>query len=157
MSFRNRQQLRRWAARVLLLWLFGVAAGVANACLGPGPGALASPATAPAQHVGAGHHDGMDGGRAHGQDLVLAFAHGGGAGHEGSRLRSNCVDFCDKASVSIPPLKSPLDDLQGQALLVAPVAVVQAGPAGLPAQRWDPRQQVHWSPPIRIVFLRLVL
>ena len=33
--FRYRCQLRRWAARVLFLWLLGVASGGVNACLGP--------------------------------------------------------------------------------------------------------------------------
>ena len=39
--FRQRRQLRHWAAWVLFAWLFGVASGVAHACLAPsadGPG-----------------------------------------------------------------------------------------------------------------------
>ena len=31
--FRRPQQLRRWALRVVLVWLFGIGLGVANACL----------------------------------------------------------------------------------------------------------------------------
>lgn len=31
--FRHRRHLHRWAYRVLVVWLFGIAAGVANACL----------------------------------------------------------------------------------------------------------------------------
>ena len=157
MMFRHRQNLRRWAARVLLLWLFGVGAGVANACLGPGPGAMGSLPSVFAGHVGADHHDATAGGLAYGQDPSLAVAHGGVGGDEGTPIKSNCVDFCDKASISIPPLKSPLDNLQGQALQFAAVSFVQAVSAGLPAHRWDPRPQVHWAPSIHIAFLRLAL
>lgn len=157
MMFSHRQQLRRWAARVLMLWLFGVAAGVANACLGPGPGAFGGPPTAPATQVGAWHHHASPEAIAQGHHAGLAGAHGGGGGHEGPLFKSNCADFCDKASVSVPPVKTALDDLQGQALHFAAVAVVQAGAAGLPAPQGDPLQQVHWARPIHIVFLRLAL
>ena len=31
--FRHRRKLSRWAAHVLLVWLFGVAVGIAHACV----------------------------------------------------------------------------------------------------------------------------
>ena len=55
--FRQRQQLRRWAARVLLVWLFSVGAGAANACITTGP---VAPVVAVASHLVAvadAHHN----------------------------------------------------------------------------------------------------
>lgn len=140
--FRHRQPLRRWATLVLLLWLFGVGTGVAHACLAPslvatGEGSEAAPAQAPAIDAchGAGHLD---------------------AG-ERATGKTNCQDFCDKASVSIPPLKAALDDVLGAALLFPAVAAVVPVPDIAPVQVGLPRRDGGWAPPIRIALLRLAL
>jgi hypothetical protein len=134
--FRHRRQLRLWAAQVLFLWLFGITAAVANACMGPGePSALAG------AHAGA----------CHGQPQA-SMDH-----HPAAPEKSNCQDFCDKASVSIPPLKWMLDDMQLHALSLSVVAVV----VPVPAFEWPawrvPRRDVLRAPPIPIAFLRLTL
>jgi hypothetical protein len=139
----HRQRLRRWAARVLLLWLFGVGAGVANACLVAGSGGSDGSAAAHHTHVGAAHHHAAAGEGAHDQDTAPAV--------------SNCQDFCDKASVSLPSLKPAPGDVQGQAWLVSAVPVVLAAPVLASAQPWLPRRDGLRAPPIPIAFLRLAL
>lgn len=155
--FRHRQQLRRWAARVLLLWLFGVAAGVANACLGPGPvegdaGASVHAGDAPyAQHAVSALPDAPD----HSSHAPI---HPDGA-HDpaASPASSNCQDFCDKASVSLPSLKSTLDNAQAQALSPLMAATVLPVPAFVPVQLREPRRDGVSPLPIPLAFLRLTL
>lgn len=149
--FRHRQPLRRWAAFALLLWLFGVGAGVAHACLTLG---LSAPGNGPdgsATRSEVVHED----------TAVAASAgcHGAGQAHhdDGVPGKTNCQDFCDKASVSIPPLKAALDDVLGAALLFPAVAGVVPVPALAPVQAWVPRRSGVGAPPIHIAFLRLTL
>lgn len=157
MFFRHRQQRRRWAARVLLLWLFGVAASVANACLGPAQGLGSGQVSVVAAHLGASLHDAaVPVTYPEPRGEALGGPQDGGC-HEGATLKSNCADFCDKARVSIPSLKSPLDDLQGHALHFAGVAAAQPLAVG-PLER--PRRLCRegaWAPPVRIAYLRLAL
>jgi hypothetical protein len=132
--FRHRQQLRRWAARVLFLWLFGVATSVANAC-------FTTVQAVPVAASAASHQvDGDD-----------------AAGHHGSLAKTNCQDFCGKASVTIPLLKSALDDVQSHALVATATTVTLPMPAFAPVQPWVPRMDGARSPPIPITFLRLAL
>lgn len=139
--FRHRLQLRRWAARLLLLWLFGVGVGVANACvvaIGFDRGEHAGGVVA--SHAG-GHED-----RA--QD------------HQGAPGQSNCKDFCDKAGVSLPPQQSVLDDALGHALpaLTAMVVVRPFPPSSPVAFALPDREGGLAAPlPIEIAFLRLAL
>ena len=153
--FRNRRQLRRWATRVLLLWLFGVAAGVAHACLAPNlvglsEGALSSPDAARVAHHDAG---------------AAQVPHHGPAASEAARTPGehepaanlNCQDFCDKATVSMPQQKSTLDDVHGAALPPRTASAVLAVPDLPRARPWVPRRDGVWSPPIPIAFLRLAL
>jgi hypothetical protein len=155
--FRHRKQLRRWAAGALVLWLFGVGTGVANACLAPNlvvPGGLLS------GHVpvaGVVPHDA--------KVAAVAPCHGstgdhrvvGTAGPQDSSGRSNCQDFCVKATVSIPPLKFALDDVQGHALLFPMAPVFLAARVSAPDRQWVPRRDGVRPLPIPIVFLRLAL
>lgn len=152
--FRYRQQLRRWAAGALVLWLFGVGAGVANACLAPilvVPGGLLSGL---ATVVGVVPHDARVAGvaRCHGSSQDV-----GTLDPQGSPGRSICQDFCDNATVSIPPLKFALGDVQGHALLRAVAPVFLAGSPASPIQQWVPRRDGVRAPPIPIAFLRLAL
>ena len=129
--FSHRRQLRRWAARLLLVWLFGVATGVANACaMGFSPGAEAVAAAAPSHH-----HD----------------------GDEGDHGKGNCHDFCQKASVTVPSAQSASDKVTLAALpMFASIA-----PAPVPPQMvafWpDMLPDRQGAPPISILFLRLAL
>ncbi len=145
--FRHRQQLRQWAARVLLLWLFGIAAGVANACITT---ERATPVAAAAGHVAEvadTHHDVTAHDHAHADDST----------HIASLSKANCQDFCDKATVSIPPVKSALDDGQSHAVIAMTAMTVVPMPAFAPVQLRVPRRDGVLAPPIPIAFLRLAL
>jgi hypothetical protein len=137
--FRHHPQLRSWAGRMVVLWLFGV--GIANACLAPNVVGLPDGTV----QTSAGHP-----GSHHSQ-------HGQGAQDSGPTASPNCQDFCDKVAVSIPPLKSTLDQVQGHAL--APSAASTAAPLAPVSwlQPWLPRRDGVWAPPIPIAFLRLAL
>jgi hypothetical protein len=155
--FRHRQQLRHWAARVLVLWLFGVAASLANACFTT---VLTVPVASAADH-GAGtlemRREATP--RQHGQvDVGALPTHCVGATvHHGSLAKTNCQDFCGKAAVTIPQLKSALDDAQSHALAVAATPAAVPVPAYAPVQLWVPRRDGVQAPPIPIAFLRLAL
>ena len=155
--FIYRRQLRLWAARVLLMWLFGLGMSVANACLTTGQtepvAATASRLVAVAEALDdlAFHdHAAADGGflQSHGTDAPA---------HHGSLAKTNCQDFCSKAPVSIPPLKSALDDIQSYAVIATAAVTVVRMPALAPVQLWLPRRDVGWNRSIPIAFLRLAL
>lgn len=153
--FRYRHQLRRWAARVLLLWLLGVGVGVANACLAPalagsgaadmvsalGPASLSASALA-AEASRHGVHHGL---------------HDGATAQPASLAKSNCQDYCDKARVAIAPLKVAPGDIQGLALPPATVAVVLPAPDFEPGQLWVPRREGVATLPVALAFVRLAL
>ena len=146
--FHHRSQLRRWAARVLLLWLFGIGTGVANACLGP---SLADSGAHPTGHPSASQ-------ATHGDTAALPSAAYERPDREGPFGKSNCQDFCEKSTVSIPPLKSALDSVQGHALLPGAVMAILPVPAFSPDELLLPRRDGGLAPvPIRIAFLRLAL
>ena len=153
--FRDRKQLRRWAARALLLWLFGIATGIAHACLTPSPIELGGWQSEPAVEVEAGHGKAAQASGHH--QGASPTQHEGVLGHEGSPVKSNCQDFCEKAAVSIPPLKSALDKVQGHALPPVAVAIVCLVPASEPVQLSAPCWDGGPAPPIRLAFLRLAL
>lgn len=148
--FRHRRQLRQWAARVLFLWLFGIVVGVAHACVVSGPSKLdgAEPGLA---STGAMPMHG------HGDPADIADHDHDESHHGGAAAKSNCQDFCDKASVSISPVKSGLDDAQSHAALPASTRTAIPVPALLPARQWLPRRDGVAAPPITLAFLRLTL
>jgi hypothetical protein len=152
--FRHRQQLRRWALRVLLVWLFALGLGVANACLaakqfGPGP----STASATAAASGAAQEDIPEGCDHH---VVASSGVSQGDPH-GTAAKSNCESFCERASVSIAPQKSMLDDLQAHALPAIALVSSLPLPADAPVLPWVPRRDGVRPRPIPITFLRLAL
>lgn len=155
--FLHRHQLRRWAARVLLVWLFGVAAGVANACLAPAWDGHHAQASVNVPAVDSGHdeaemplgHEAHDG---------ATSERSGAADHGGLPAKANCQDFCQKSTVSIPPVKSALDQFDAHALAPLAIATVLPVPAFQPEQFWLPRRDGGLAPPpITIAFLRLAL
>jgi hypothetical protein len=149
--FRNRSQLRRWAARMLFVWLCGVAIGVAHACFAPAfadlgdvraePVAHGNVASQQVEHTRTSHHAEPDG---------LLPQHD-------SLGKPNCQDFCEKSAVSIPPLKTALDDLYGYALPPSASAIAVAFPAASPDHLLLPRRDGGLALPITIAFLRLAL
>ena len=155
--FRHRQQPRRWAARVLLLWLFGIGAGIANACITTGQ---VAPVAATGGHLVAevdAHHNAVTHDHAQAEGSGLPPHRADAPAHHGSLSKANCQDFCDKARVSIPPLKSALDDIQSHAVIAMTAVTVLPMPAFAPVQLWVPRRDGVQAPPISIAFLRLAL
>lgn len=151
--FRHRQQLRRWAARLLFLWLFGVGLGIANACLVVPGMVMSAPSHAwrvtdsmASQAHGVEH--GMFGWAADDQNA---------SAEPDSQGQPDCVDCCDKASASTPLLKSALDGLQGHAAVAPAMATALPMLAFEPLQPWMPRRDGVLAPPIPIAFLRLAL
>lgn len=152
--FRHRQQLRRWAVRVLLLWLFGIGAGVANACIST------APASSVASHIVAvvdTHYDMVAHDHAQAASVGLPSQGTDAPAHLGNLSKVTCQGFCDKATVSIPPLKSALDDIQSSAVIAMTAVTVLPIPAFAPVQWWVPRRDGVRAPPILIAFLRLAL
>jgi hypothetical protein len=141
--FRHRQQLRRWAAAVMLLLLFGLGAGVANACV-VGTLAAAGHREGPAHASGPLHHAHPADAQA-GQDAPAPLA------------GVHCQDFCAKAALSILPLKSALDDVHAAALITKAPAAVLPVPAFAAAPAWPLRRDGAPAPRILITFLRLAL
>jgi len=154
--FFYRRQLRRWAARMLLLWLFGVGAGFANACLAAG---MADFGEKPIGHAVAM--------QAADEDVVAtpseahhashAMQHHGGLGHDEAPGKTNCQDFCDKSTISIPPLKLALDHSDASALSLPSVTTLFVVPVSKPVEWWVPRRDGGLAPPLTIAFLRLAL
>lgn len=137
--FSDRRRLRRWAAQVLLVWLFGLAMGVANAC------ALGEPA----------HHR-SDVATAPASDAVQKHEHGN---EQGDLAKVNCLDFCEKSSIGAPQLKVVGDGLAalGFALPVSHT-LSAAGPAEHSVdQLVVDSPNLPGGPPPRIAFQRLAL
>jgi hypothetical protein len=154
--FSHRQKLRLWAARVLFLWLFGVGASMANACLTTGQLGPAGTTASRLMVAMVDHHDAAP------HDHEQLDAGGQQAHHthpqpdQNNAAMANCHDFCDKATVSIP-LKSALDDLQLHAATAMTAVTVLPMPAFAPVLLWVPRRDGVLAPPILIAFLRLAL
>ncbi len=138
--FRHRIQLRLWAARVLLAWIFAMGAGVANACL----------SSAAPEHAAVGEAHRSEDSGSH---------HGGAAAPHGVVDPANCVEFCDRAAVSIPTQKSASGDLQAHPVICVVAATVLSVPVLDPARVSAPRRDgVRALPiPILMAFLRLAL
>ena len=147
--FRHRQQLRRWAAGLLVLWLVGLGQGIANACLlVPGMVMSAPAMAAQAQAQVHGDEHGISGPAADEPGARVA---------PGSQDEPDGVDCCDEASPSTPLLKSALDGLQGHAAVPPAMPTVLPMPAFAPMQMWMPRRDGVPAPTIPIAFLRLAL
>lgn len=134
---RPRRHLRHWAASMLMLWLFGIGCGVAQACM------LAHLQAAPPaiELTAAGTLDSCE--HQHEDDGGLAQA--------------QCRDFCDKASTSIPTLKSTLSGLLLAALMPTVVNTVAPAPALVIAAEGWPRPPDRPAAPITITYGRLAL
>ena len=137
--FSDRRRLRRWAAQVLLVWLFGLAMGVANACA-----------------LGEQAHHRSELATAAASDAVQKHQHGN---EQGDPAKVNCLDFCEKPSLGAPQLKVVGDGLAalGFALPVSHTLSVagQADPAVGRLMVDSPT--MPGGPPPRIAFQRLAL
>jgi hypothetical protein len=129
----HRNQLRRWATGMLLVWVFGVFAGVANAC------ALGSVLEHASDPAAVEHHS-------------SSSQHGA----EDKADMENCQQFCDLSSSAVPSQPAAPDQV---ALAAIPVAFAIIGaPAATPLLLQPVRSPLRNSgPPIPIAFLRLTL
>jgi hypothetical protein len=152
--FRHPQQLRRWALRVLMVWLLGLGLGVANACL----------ATQQFSRVGGALHK-----EAEAQVADIAGAPAGCEHHSAAvpdqalhdqsdfSPKSNCESFCERAGVTVPPQKSVLDNYQSPVLPPPTAALTVPTPVDVSADVGAPRRDGAMPLPIPIAFLRLAL
>lgn len=154
--FHSRRRLSRWAARVLLLWLFGIGAGFANACVAtgvlPSAGQALDHRLAPHAHS---KHGALAAGDVHHGSQDRADASAGGM--DQAAQTANCQDFCDRSAISIPPLKSALDHADANGLPSQAEAMLFLAPNPELVLRWVPRRDGDLAPPITIAFLRLAL
>lgn len=154
LMFRSHRQLRRWALRVLCVWLFGLGLGVANACLA-------------AQQFSGGGDTFQGVVEAQAADIEVAPAgcehHSVAApdqsqhGQDDSSPKSNCESFCERAGVTIPPQKSALDNYQFHVLPPPMAALTVPASIDVSADVQAPRREGAWPLPIPIAFLRLAL
>lgn len=137
----TRTRLRRFAACVLLLWLFGLASGVVNACVvASGLRHAAHAAALEAAHDHA----------AYGGDAALAQ-------HDHEEQRP-CERLCDEPVAPTQADKQQSSPLTGFWLAAAPLAALphwQAGPRRGPLPRAEPASRA--AVPIPIAYLRLAL
>lgn len=153
LMFCRHQQLRRWALRVLFVWLFGLGLGIANACVaaqqfaGGGDtvqGKGQAQATGSAAAAGCEHHSSA---------VPDQASHDG---HDPSP-KSNCENLCERAGVTVPPQKSVPDNYQFDALPPAVAALTVPASVDVAADVRAPRQDGARPLSIPIVFLRLAL
>ena len=152
--FRRHQQLRRWALRVLWVWLFGLGLGVANACLAAEQFAGGSNSfLGEAEALTASSEAATEECEHHAVAAPEQTQHD----PDDSSLKSNCESFCERAGVTIPPQKSALDNYQSH-VLPPPMAVLTV-PASVDvsADVRAPRRDGARPLPIPIAFFRLAL
>ncbi|MBL8346316.1 MAG: hypothetical protein JNN03_12800 [Rubrivivax sp.] len=134
--FSDRRHLRRWAAQMLLVWLFGLAMGVAHAC-----------ALGESTH----HHSAV------GDVVKVASSHHDDEDHD--RGQANCLDFCEKSSIGAPKLKLTDDTTTNPAFPVIAAGYATTGLSWAPSRGWSPVDSPHRrsGPPLRIAYQRLAL
>ena len=152
--FRRPQQLRRWALRVLLVWLFGLGLGVANACLAAQQFAGGDEAFQAVANVQAADDAAAPADCEHHSVAVLDHSW---HDQQDSKPKSNCESFCERAGVTIPPQKSVLDNYQFQVLPPPMGALTVPASVDVSADVGAPRRDGARPLPIPIVFLRLAL
>ena len=144
--FSNNLAKRNTALAAVLLWLFALAAGMANACLLEAPGThshaakAGSSETAHAPAVSAGHVGAVDD---HDDDLDVS--------------RESCLKTCDDGSKAPVKLRTGFDLTDpGLAPLVAIVWNAATPVASAPC-RFDDLQVPIVGPPFRVRYSRLTL
>lgn len=134
----HRHYLRRWAAVVLLAWVFGIVMSVANACAIQPPASTHASAVAVEHATASSHHHDSD-------------------GESDEAAKANCLDFCDESSVAAATWQ-PLADSANFAWLPAILIALVLPQPQLQAARSVLSTPAHTgAPPIPIAFLRLAL
>ena len=140
----SRKRIRHMAAQALLVWLFALGLGVANACL-----LEAGPLDGNAVGAQNGHQHDHSPAHSPQADDKHSPSHGG---------KSPCSKFCDEPSVGAQNIKHPLNPLDVVALGPIPSVSnrVQHNP---PHDGLKPVDAFRWRTaiPVSITFLRLTL
>lgn len=129
---------RSTAFAVLWVWLFSVAAGVANACL------LETPAS---------HSDAVS-------VVTVAHGHDHASGHaEGSQAhKQSCLKACDDGTKALPKAQAGVDQADpGPAPLVTTLWAVATAQPVLASRQLDELQVPLVGPPLRVRYSRLAL
>lgn len=141
---------------MLLLWLFGVSTGVANACWAGSLAKLGGLHLPPAVAANA-----VQGEQAFPECELHAGAKPqgdvGAVGDSHSGAKTICDAYCDMSALSVSPLKSSLDLSPGPALPAPAYTFTLTIPAESPVHLRKPRREGGLAPPITIAFLRLTL
>lgn len=144
----TRSRIRRLAAYVLLLWVFGLASGIVNACVLGSDSRHAVHAVAVAVHV---HHAGMA------MDDMDGHA---GHEHPADQGKPACERLCDAPVAARAADNELASALAGFWLAAAPLPMVapravEPVDADAPPPEGAPR--VRQAVPLPIAFLRLAL
>ena len=155
--FFHRLTLRRWAARMLATWLFGMGVGIANGCVAAD---LAHPRGSLTSHAvdadAARHHSPTaDADAFVGPSGVQAQADT--QDEPNCHPRTTCADYCDKTSVAMAQLKSKTEEAHDHAMPTAVTDVVVAVHRFEPLPLRAPRRDGVRTVPIPIALLRLAL
>lgn len=142
----TRVQLRRLAACVLLLWLFGLASGVVNACV----------VASGLRH--AAHAAARDSAQDHAGHGSSGSPHAAGLEHESDDGTPPCERLCDEPAAPVQADKQQSTPLSGFWLAAAPLPHLTHWPA-IDRAEPIPRGEVasRTAIPIPIAYLRLTL
>ena len=140
--FIDRRHLRRWAAQVLLVWLFGFAMGVANACALGESTHYRTEAEAKAVAV-----------------AVISLPEHHHGDEQGDAAKVSCLDFCEKSSIGAPQLKVVGDGVAalGFALPVSGTLSVSGLAEPTVGRLVVDSPHLPGGPPPRIAFQRFAL
>lgn len=153
--FTHPQRLRRFAAHVLLVWLFALGTGIVNACVVQLH--ILQPAQAAADV--AMHDQGQMAAAIDDEEADCATAYGlPPTGDQADRTHPPCERLCDAPSVAPQPEKQQSNLLSGFWLAPAPAPSFDFK-SSIEAVRIAPSDDARWrrAIPISIAFLRLAL
>ena len=143
--FSSRLAKRSTALVVLLVWMFALGSGVANACLleAPGPHSFATSGSADHGHV-------SEASPAHPHDAA-------GHGDDPGALKESCLKACDEGSHTLLKPNSGLDHADPGPAPVVTTLWAAAVPVVLAFSRIDGLQVPIVGPPFRVRYSRLAL
>ena len=148
MAFSNQRTRRNDALTTLLVWLFALASGMANACL------LETPGT----HTHVAAQTSVRGAPVHDDEALAHHSVAADAHDDGSNVpKKSCLKACDDGSKGLVKLQSGVDlNYPGLAPLVV-FTWDAATPVVSAPSRFDELQVPVVGPPLRLRYLRLTL
>ena len=147
--FSNARTQRNTTFVALLVWLFALASGLANACLLETPGNHL--------HIAAGHASGAHHAQAKDTPANEVIAHDDDDDDDSDASKESCLKACDDGSNAPTKLHAGVDLTDpGVALLVA-FAWRTSTPLASARGRVDELQVPAVGPPIRLRYARLTL